>query len=143
MWKTTMKRKEDRVYKWFLVDAKDKVLGKLAVRVAECLMGKDEPGWTPHTLSGKGVIIVNAAKVKVTGRKREQKVYRRYSGYPGGLKQIPFSIQMEKDPTKVIRHAVRLMLPKNRLGRKMLKRLRIYPGEEHPHGAQKPLVMEV
>lgn len=143
MWKTTMKRKEDRVHKWFLVDAKDKVLGKLAVRVAECLMGKDEPDWTPHTLYGKGVIIVNAAKVKVTGRKREQKVYRRYSGYPGGLKQIPFSIQMEKDPTKVIRHAVRLMLPKNRLGRKMLKRLRIYPGEEHPHGAQKPLVMEV
>ena len=143
MWKTSLNKKEAQERKWYLVDATDKVLGKLAVKVAEKLMGKDEPNWTPNVLSEAGVIVINASKVKVTGKKREQKTYSRYSGYPGGLKEIPFEIQMSKDPTKIIRHAVRLMLPKTKLGRKMLKKLRIYEGSEHPHMAQNPEIMEV
>ncbi len=143
MWKTTMARREDQVREWYLVDASKYPLGRMAVKIALRLMGKDKPEWTPHVDTGAGVIVINASKVQLSGKKKGAKVYQRYSGYPGGRREIPFRIQIEKDPARVVRHAVRLMLPKNNLGRLMLKKLRVYPGPEHPHAAQNPKEMEI
>ena len=138
MWKTTMARPEDQVREWYVVDASKHRLGKMAVKIAARLSGKDRPGWTPHVDTGAGVIVVNAAKVVLTGRKRAQKTYQRFSGYPGGRKVIPLATVRQKNPEFIVRHAVRLMLPRTTLGRRMLKKLRVYPGPEHPHSAQKP-----
>jgi len=133
-----MPKKEEIVRKWYLVDAKDKILGRLATKIARILSGKDKPIYTPHIDTGDFVIVVNARKVRVTGRKEEGKIYYHHSGYPGGLKKETLAELREKKPEEIIRRAVKGMLPKNRLGRKMLKRLKVYPDENHPHQAQNP-----
>ena len=135
---TYMPKKEEIVRKWYLVDAKDKILGRLAAKIARILSGKDKPIYTPHIDTGDFVIVVNARKVRVTGRKEEGKIYYHHSGYPGGLKKETLAELREKKPEEIIRRAVKGMLPKNRLGRKMLKRLKVYPDENHPHQAQNP-----
>jgi large subunit ribosomal protein L13 len=124
--------------KWLHVDAADKILGRLAVRIATVLMGKHRVTYTPHVATGDFVIVTNASKVRVTGRKIEQKEYQRYSLYPGGLRRIPMKRMLERKPEEVLRLAVRRMLPKGSLGNHLLKRLKIYAGPEHPHAAQCP-----
>ncbi|MBX3364493.1 MAG: 50S ribosomal protein L13 [Phycisphaeraceae bacterium] len=124
--------------RWFHVDATDKPLGRLAVDVATILMGKHRPEYTPHTLSGDYVIITNGQKVGLTGRKAEQRVKLRYTRHTGGLKAETYGSVRERRPEKLLEDAVRRMLPKNRLGRAMIKQLKVYPGAEHPHQAQQP-----
>lgn len=124
--------------KWYVVDAQDLVLGRLASEVAQILRGKRNPAYTPHMDVGDNVIIVNSDKVKLTGNKQEQKVYYRHSGYPGGLREIPYSDLMKNKSDFVVQKAVRGMLPHNRLGRQMLKKLHVYKGASHPHQAQQP-----
>jgi large subunit ribosomal protein L13 len=128
---------------WHLADADGKVLGRMASQLAVILMGKHRPEYTPHVLTGDFVIVINAAKVKLTGRKMQQKVYQRYSFYPGGRKVEPIAEVIEKDPERVIKEAVKRMLPRNKLGREMLDRLKVYGGPEHPHQAQQPKPLEV
>ncbi len=122
--------------RWHLIDAEGQILGRLAVRVAHLLRGKHKPIFTPHVDCGDGVIVINAAKIRVTGDKLETKIYQRYSGYPGGLKKEPLGRLLQRRPTEVLRRAVVGMLPKNSLGRRTAKRLRVYPGSTHPHAAQ-------
>ncbi|MBD3264528.1 MAG: 50S ribosomal protein L13 [Candidatus Omnitrophica bacterium] len=129
--------------RWFVIDAKDKILGKVAVRVAWILQGKTKATYTPNFLCGDRVVIINARHVKVTGKKIEEKIYNKYSGYPGGRKEISLGELLKKNPSKVLYLAVKGMLPKNKLGTKMLKSLRIYPDGQHDHQAQKPQVVEV
>jgi len=124
--------------KWHVVDADGQILGRLATRVATLITGKNKPVYTPFLDTGDHVIVVNAAKVRLTGKKHVAKMYRRHSGYPGGLKEISAGDLLAKNPEKVIREAVIGMLPKSRLGRAMRKKLRVYRGGEHPHQAQKP-----
>ena len=126
----------DVVNDWQVVDAEDQVLGRLATQVAMYLMGKHKPTYAPHMLTGDFVVVVNADKIKVTGMKAEQKIYKRHSQYPGNLKEISYERMAEKQPTRIIELAVKGMLPKNRLGRQMMNRLKIYAGPEHPHTAQ-------
>jgi len=128
---------------WHLVDADQKVLGRMATQVATILMGKHKPTYTPHVLSGDFVVVVNAGKVRLTGRKMEQKTYDRYTYYIGGRKVDPIAKVMAKHPDRVIRLAVRRMLPKNKLGRAMLSRLKVYAGPTHPHQAQCPEPLEI
>ena len=140
--KTYFARKETMEARdWRLVDAEGKVLGRLATEVADLLRGKNKPIYTPHVDTGDFVVVVNADKIKLTGRKWEQKVYYRHSGYPGGLKSLTAKELLEKKPEELIRHAVKGMLPKNRLGRKMLKKLKVYADNDHPHEAQKPVTI--
>jgi large subunit ribosomal protein L13 len=129
--------------KWHVVDANDKVLGRLATRVASLLMGKTKPTFTPHVDAGDFVIVVNAEKVAVTGRKAEQKVYRHHTGYIGNLVERPFKQMIETRPEEVIGLAVRRMLPKSRLGKRMFSKLKVYRGDKHPHAAQKPATYKV
>jgi large subunit ribosomal protein L13 len=124
--------------KWYVVDASGETLGRLASRIAHVLRGKHKPTFTPHLDMGDHVIVVNAEKVAVTGRKEERKVYYRHTGYPGGLRTTTYREMMEKHPERVIRKAVRGMLPHNVLGRQTMKKLRVYAGPEHRHAAQKP-----
>lgn len=124
--------------KWFVVDADGMILGRLASEVAKILRGKHKPTYTPHLDTGDHVVVLNADKVRLTGRKADQKTYFRHSGYMGGEKHIPFRRMMEKRPERVVELAVKGMLPKNALGRQMRKKLRVYPGTEHPHVAQQP-----
>ena len=124
--------------RWYVVDAKDQVLGRLAVRIATVLMGKHKPTYTPHVDCGDFVIVLNAGDVKLTGRKGEEIVYQRYSGYPGGQKVIPIKRVLERHPERVLYEAVRRMLPKNRLARRMLRKLKLHTGETHSHQAQSP-----
>jgi len=128
--------------KWYLVDAEGKTLGRLASQVAAILRGKHKPTYTPYMDMGDNVIVVNAEKIQVTGRKFDQKKYYRHSGYPGGLKVTPLQKLLEKKPEEVLRLAVRGMLPKNRLGRKLLGKLKIYAGPDHPHQSQRPSPLE-
>jgi large subunit ribosomal protein L13 len=121
---------------WHVIDASDKILGKLATEAAKLLMGKHKPTFSRHLDTGDFVVIINAAKVRFTGKKAEQKLYRSHSGYPGGLKTVNLERMMATNPARVIEHAVKGMLPHNRLGAKMLKKLKVYAGEEHPHLAQ-------
>ena len=121
---------------WHVIDASGKVLGRLATKVASLLMGKNKPIFSPNLDTGDFVIVINADKVQVTGNKAKQKVYYRHSGYPGGLKGITLERMLETNPTRVIEHAVKGMLPKNRLGARMIKKLRVYVGDTHPHLAQ-------
>ena len=121
---------------WKVVDADGQVLGRLASQVAMYLMGKHKPTYVPYMLTGDFVVVINASKIKVTGLKAEQKIYKRYSQYPGTLKEIPYARMKERHPTRIIELAVKGMLPKNKLGRQMMTRLKIYAGEEHPHSAQ-------
>lgn len=128
---------------WYVVDATDKVLGRLASEVAFRLRGKHKPEYTPHVDTGDHIVIVNAEKIRVTGRKTEAKSYYSHSGYPGGIKEISLSDQLGKHPTRVIEAAVKGMLPKNPLGRAMFAKLRVYAGPEHTHQAQQPKALEI
>lgn len=125
-------------HQWHLVDADGLALGRLASRVARVLQGKHRPDWTPHVDCGDFVVVVNCGKVKLTGRKAEVKEYQRFSGYPGGLKHIPFKEEMELHSDRVVHTAVRRMLPKTKLGRAMITKLKTFPGAEHDHQAQRP-----
>ncbi len=128
---------------WWVIDATDQVLGRLASRIALLLMGKRKPEYTPHLDTGDFVVVVNAEKVRLTGKKLDQKMYYRHSGYPGGLKVRTARQMLETHPERVIQLAVKRMLPKNRLGRRMLKRLKVYAGPVHPHAAQKPKFLDL
>ena len=143
MGKTYVAKQEEVQRQWYVVDAAGQTLGRLATRVASVLRGKHKPIYSPAADTGDCVIVVNAEKVHVTGRKLDQKIYYRHSGYPGGLKEITLRNQLENHPTRVIEHAVRGMLPKNRLGRRILKHLKVYAGPEHPHEAQQPQPLEL
>ena len=127
--------------KWYLVDGENEILGRLASQIASLLRGKHKPEFTPHLDLGDHVIVINADKIKVTGNKLTQKVYKRYTGFPGGLHIRSLEKTLQERPERVLFHAVKGMLPKNRLGRKMIKKLRVYAGTEHPHEAQKPEVL--
>lgn len=127
---------------WYLVDLKGATLGRVAVKVADLLRGKNRPIFTPHLDTGAHVVVINAADVRVTGNKMQTREYYRYSGYPGGLKTLTMAEMMQRRPEEVFRLAVRRMLPKNRLGRKIYKKLHVYAGSEHPHKAQKPEKLE-
>ena len=128
---------------WYVVDATDQVLGRLAVRLATILMGKHRPEYTPHVDTGDFVVVINAEKVRVTGSKRDQMEYDWYTRYPSGRKVLPFNEMQEKHPDQIIELAVKRMLPKNRLARQMIKKLKIYAGSEHPHQAQQPEKLEL
>ncbi len=128
---------------WIMVDAKDKILGRLASQIAMHLRGKHKPEYAPHMDNGDFVVVVNVEKIKVTGNKLLDKKYYRHSGFPGGLKEISLRDQLAKKPDEVLRIAVRGMLPKNRLGRQLLKKLKIYAGSEHPHTAQEPKPLDL
>ncbi|MGQ9615001.1 MAG: 50S ribosomal protein L13 [Spirochaetota bacterium] len=141
--KTYSIRKEDVEKKWYIIDASNRVLGRVASRAASILRGKHKATYTPHIDMGDNVIILNADKVRLTGSKASKKTYYHHSGYPGGLKQISFIEMMKKNPTLALRTAIKGMLPKNRLGRKQLMHVKIYAGENHPHQAQKPEKLEV
>ncbi len=136
--KTVFANKETVVRKWFVVDAKDKVLGRTATHIATILMGKHKPIYTPHVDTGDNVVVINARHVKLTGKKREQKVYQSYSGHHGGQHTVSFEQMFAKRPDHVFRLAVKRMLPVNRLAKQMIRKLFIYPDEKHPHVGQKP-----
>ena len=128
---------------WYLIDAADQVLGRLATRAAVLLMGKHKPGYTPFLKTGDHVIVVNAEKVRLTGKKEEQKMYRRHSGYPGGLKSVSARRLRETFPERMVESAVAGMLPKNKLGKQLTARLKVYAGAKHPHEAQQPEAIEI
>jgi large subunit ribosomal protein L13 len=136
-------KKEDIKRQWCLIDAKGKILGKVATRAATILRGKHKPTYTPHVDTGDQVIVINASGVVLSGKKLEQKHHHFHSGYPGGLKSIRYDKLLEDKPEKVIELAVRGMLPKTKLGRAMLKKLRVYRGSEHPYGTQNPVIIEM
>ncbi len=143
MTRTYVAKKEDIKRQWYIIDAKNKVLGRLAAKAAVILRGKHKPIFTPHMDTGDAVIVLNAAKIKVTGRKLKQKIYRRYSGYPGGLREVTLNKMLAKSPTTVIRLAIKRMLPGGPLGRDMFKKLKVYADDKHPHQAQNPQVLEI
>ncbi len=136
--KTYSAKPGDITREWYLVDAEGKTLGRLATQIADTLRGKRKPQYTPHVDTGDFVVVVNAEKIAVTGNKLDQKIYYRHSGYPGGLKQRTLREQLDRRPTEVLRTAVKGMLPKNRLARQQITKLKIYAGPEHPHGPQNP-----
>ena len=141
--KTFVAKESEVDKKWYVVDAKDKILGRLATQIATRLRGKHKPIFTPHADTGDFIIVVNAEKVSMTGNKWDKKIYYHHTGYTGGLKQISASKLREKRPGDIIRFAVRGMLPKNSLGRRQLKKLKIYSGPDHPHQAQQPEILEI
>ena len=141
--KTYVANSNDRQRDWLIVDATGLTLGRLATQIAIALRGKNKPEYTPHVDTGDFVIVVNAEKISVTGNKLEDKKYYRHTGYPGGLKTRTLAEQLERRPEEVIRKAVKGMLPRNRLARKQLTKLKVYAGPEHPHIAQKPETMEI
>jgi large subunit ribosomal protein L13 len=141
--KTYQAKKEETEHQWYLVNAEGKVLGRLATELAKILRGKNKPSFTPHVDTGDFVIVVNAGKVTLTGKKMKDKIYYHHTGYPGGLKAISAEKLMAKKPTEILRIAVRGMLPKNSLGRQMLRKLKIYSGVNHPHEAQKPVSLAI
>jgi len=141
--KTPSAKKEEVVHQWFVVDATDKSLGRLSVRISNVLQGKHKPIYTPHVDTGDFVVVLNCGKVSVSRRNLTQKIYYRHTGHPGGMKEETLEEKLEKHPDQVIRTAVRGMLPKNRLGRKMIKKLKIYTGPEHPHEAQQPQELQL
>ncbi|KNZ69447.1 50S ribosomal protein L13 [Thermincola ferriacetica] len=140
---TYMAKAEDIQRKWYVIDAAGKPLGRLASEVARLLRGKHKPIFTPHVDTGDHVIVINAEKVELTGKKRSQKLYVRHTGYPGGLKTMNYETLLRTKPERAVEKAVKGMLPHNRLGRAMLKKLRVYRGSEHPHQAQKPEVWQI
>ena len=141
--KTYTPKPDDIQREWFVIDAKDQTLGRLATQIATLLRGKHKPIFAPHVDVGDFVIVINAEKIRVTGKKLDQKMYYRHSQYPGGLKQRTLRELLDMFPDRVIEKAVKGMLPKNKLGRKMIKKLKVYAGETHPHQAQKPKVFEL
>jgi large subunit ribosomal protein L13 len=140
--KTYQAKKEGFEHKWYLVNAEGKVLGRLSTELAKILRGKNKPTYTPHVDTGDFVIVVNAGKVTLTGKKMKDKIYYHHTGYPGGIKEMNAEKLLARKPTEMIRMAVRGMLPKNSLGRQMLRKLKIYAGPNHPHEAQKPISLE-
>ena len=141
MKKTKFFNKQER--RWFLVDAKDKVLGRLASRIATILQGKNKPTYSPNFLCGDSVVVINAKYIKVSGKKWKEKIYDKYSGFPSGRKELTLEELMAKNPAKVLYLAVRNMLPKNLLSKRMIRLLKIYPEQSHPHSGQKPDKIEV
>ncbi|MEM8562282.1 MAG: 50S ribosomal protein L13 [Pseudomonadota bacterium] len=140
----TFSAKADEINRdWFVVDAADKTLGRLASEVAHRLRGKHKPEYTPHVDTGDYIVVINADKVRVTGNKKTDKIYHSHTGYPGGIKSLSFEKLIEKAPERVIQGAVKGMLPRNPLGRAMFKKLKVYAGAEHPHTAQQPQVLNV
>jgi large subunit ribosomal protein L13 len=136
-------KRSDNPNRWYVVDAEGKVLGRLASEVAARLKGKHNPLYTPHVDMGDSIVVINADKIVLTGRKWNQKIYYRHSGYVGGLKEINAQKLLEKRPEDLVRFAVKGMLPKNRLGRQMIKKLKVYAGDQHPHEAQRPKALEI
>jgi large subunit ribosomal protein L13 len=136
--KTYTAKPKEIEQRWYLVDAEGQTLGRLATRIADTLRGKRKPEYTPHIDTGDFVVVVNAEKIAVTGKKREDKIYYRHSGYPGGLRERTLAEELERRPTEVLRKAVKGMLPRNRLARRQLTKLKVYAGPEHPHGPQNP-----
>ncbi len=136
--KTFLPKVDEISRKWLLVDAQDQVLGRMASAIATILMGKDKPIYTAFLDTGDYVVVVNAEKIRLTGKKMDEKVYYSHSGYPGGLKEIKARDLHKKHPERLVEYAVKGMLPKNKLGRKMIKKLKVYRGPDHPHAAQKP-----
>ncbi len=143
MQKTYLAKKSDIKRAWYIIDAQNEILGRLAVSAAKILRGKHRVQFTPNIDCGDNVIIINAAKVKVTCKKLDQKVYRRYSGYPGGLREVYLKQMLNRKPTEVIRLAVQRMLPQGPLGRDLLKKLKVYGNDKHPHSSAKQIVLEV
>lgn len=142
-YKTISANKQSVEKKWVIVDAEGQILGRLASRIAAILRGKHKAGFTPHVDCGDNVIVINAEKIRVTGKKIAQKTYVRHTGYPGGQRFTPIQTMLDKHPEKVLMEAVRGMLPKNRLGRRIITNVRIYAGTEHPHEAQNPEVLTI
>jgi large subunit ribosomal protein L13 len=140
--KTYVTKPTDIEHRWWVVDAEGQTLGRLASKIAPYLTGKNKPIYTPNLDTGDYVIVINAAGIRVTGNRMSQKRYYRHSGYPGGLRSLTLEQLMEKNPERAIESAVRGMLPRNALGRQMLKKLKVYAGDEHPHAAQQPQVLE-
>ena len=143
MRKTYVAKKDDIKRIWYLADANDKILGKLAVRVATILRGKHKAIYTPHVDTGDGVIVINASKIRVTGRKPEQKMYRRHSGYPGGFREVKYKTMVSNKPVTVIRLAIRKMLPSGPLANSMLRKLRVYADDKYPHKGLKTTTLEI
>jgi large subunit ribosomal protein L13 len=143
MIKTFIAKKEDIQREWHVIDAKDKILGRMASRIAMILQGKTKPTYTPHVDTGDFVIVLNAGGIKLTGNKMRDKVYYTHSGYPGGLKKYPIKLWLEKHPDRVVKLAVKRMLPKTKLGTAMIKKLKVYAGSDHPHEAQQPKILEI
>ncbi len=141
--KTYMAKPADIDRKWYIIDASGQVLGRLASEVALMLRGKHKPTYTPHMDTGDYIIVINADKIQLTGDKLQQKKYRYYTGYPSGLKEVDYQTMLQKKPERAIEIAVKGMLPHNRLGRKMFKKLKVYRGDQHPHQAQKPEFREL
>lgn len=141
--KTYIPKKGDIDHKWWVVDATDQPLGRLATEVARVIRGKHKPQFTPHLDTGDFVVVLNASRVKLTGKKADQKTYFRYTGYMGGEKHIPFKRMIQTHPDRVIELAVKGMLPKNALGRQLKKKLKVYAGDEHPHVGQQPQPLEI
>jgi len=141
--RTFTAKKEEIEREWYVVDAEGQTLGRLASKIAPILKGKHKPIYTPHLDCGDFVVVINAEKVRVTGRKMDQKFYYRHSGYPGGIKSISLRDQLVRHPERVVQAAVRGMLPKNKLGRRMIKKLKVYAGDSHPHAAQQPESLEL
>ncbi len=141
--KTYQARKEELDHKWYLVNAEGKVLGRLSTGLVRILKGKNKPTYTPHLDTGDFVVVVNAGKVTLTGKKMKDKIYYHHTGFPGGIKEMNAEKLLAKKPTEMIRMAVKGMLPKNSLGRQMLRKLKIYAGPNHPHEAQKPVPLEL
>lgn len=140
--KTYITKKADIKRQWYLADAKGKILGRLATKIAHVLRGKHKPIFTPSMDTGDGVVVINAAQIKVTGRKLKQKIYARYSGYPGGLREVTLEVMLKKSPQTVIRLAVQRMLPGGPLGRDLIKKLRVYTDDKHPHGIKNMQLLE-
>lgn len=141
--KTYSAKPETVEHKWLLVDAADKVLGRLCSQIAAILRGKHKPEFTPHVDTGDYVVVTNAKDIHVTGRKRKDKIYYSHTEFPGGLNEVPFEKLMDKNPIRAIELAVKGMLPKNPLGRAMFRKLKVYPGAEHPHTAQQPITTDI
>tara|TARA_B100000242_G_scaffold47218_1_gene28093 strand:- start:253 stop:678 length:426 start_codon:yes stop_codon:yes gene_type:complete len=139
--KTSSLTTKDIVQKWYLIDCSGKKLGRLSVQIANILRGKNKPEYTPNSDVGDFVVLINAERIEISGNKSKDKIYFKHSGYPGNLKEINFQDLLNKDPEKVLRNAVKGMLPKNRLNRKIINKLKVYSGENHPHEAQNPEVI--
>ena len=140
--KSFIAKPHEVVRRWYVIDAEGRTLGRLATEAASILRGKRKPIYTPHVDTGDYVIVINAEKVEVTGKKRKEKIYKRYTGYPGGLREINFEKLQAKKPEEIIRHAIKGMMPNGKLGRQMFKKLKVYAGPDHIHTAQKPDVWE-
>ena len=141
--KTVSAKKESVSREWYVVDATDKTLGRLSTAIANRLRGKHKPEYTPHVDTGDYIVVVNAEKIRVTGNKTTDKVYHHHTGYPGGIKSITFDKLIDKAPERVIEKAVKGMMPKNKLSRSMMSKLKIYAGNDHPHSAQQPMPLDI